>query len=147
MANRSGSSMVLKRPVLSGKADKGDILTVAFQGQGHIHMDGKSVYTEAVRAMTKMVKQAFEESGLPLDTVDWLVPHQANRRIFESVQKRLKVPDEKVIDLIAEHGNTSSSSIPLSIAKSAHKFNAGDTIGLCAFGGGFTFGAAVMEVE
>ncbi|MEM6506113.1 MAG: beta-ketoacyl-ACP synthase 3 [Planctomycetota bacterium] len=147
MADGSGSSMVLKRPVLSGKADKGDILTVAFQGQGHIHMDGKSVYTEAVRAMTKMVKQAFDESGIPLEDINWLVPHQANRRIFESVQKRLKVPDEKVIDLIAEHGNTSSSSIPLSIAKSAIKFNAGDTIGLCAFGGGFTFGAAVMEVE
>ncbi|MBX2851719.1 MAG: beta-ketoacyl-ACP synthase 3 [Phycisphaeraceae bacterium] len=147
MLNNGGSAMVLKRPVLSGKADKGDILTVAFQGQGHIHMDGKSVYTEAVRAMTKMVKQAFDESGIPLEQVDWLVPHQANRRIFESVQKRLKVPGDKVIDLIAEHGNTSSSSIPLSIAKSADKFKQGDTIGLCAFGGGFTFGAAVMEVE
>ena len=147
MLNNGGSAMVLKRPVLSGKADKGDILTVAFQGQGHIHMDGKSVYTEAVRAMTKMVKQAFIESNLPLEQVDWLVPHQANRRIFESVQKRLKVPGEKVIDLIAQHGNTSSSSIPLSIAKSADKFKKGDTIGLCAFGGGFTFGAAVMEVE
>ncbi|MGB0767246.1 MAG: beta-ketoacyl-ACP synthase 3 [Phycisphaeraceae bacterium] len=147
MADGSGSSMVLKRPVLSGKADKGDILTVAFQGQGHIHMDGKSVYIEAVRAMTKMLKRAFDESGIPMDEIDWLVPHQANRRIFESVQKRLKVPDDKVIDLIAEHGNTSSSSIPLSIAKSAAKFKPGDTIGLCAFGGGFTFGAAVMEVE
>lgn len=147
MLNNGGSAMVLKRPVLSGKADKGDILTVAFQGQGHIHMDGKSVYTEAVRAMTKMVKQAFDESGIPLEQVDWLVPHQANRRIFESVQKRLKVPGDKVIDLIAEHGNTSSSSIPLSIAKSVDKFKPGDTIGLCAFGGGFTFGAAVMEVE
>jgi 2-oxoisovalerate dehydrogenase E1 component len=147
MLNNGGSAMVLKRPVLSGKADKGDILTVAFQGQGHIHMDGKSVYTEAVRAMTKMVKQAFIESDLPLEQVDWLVPHQANRRIFESVQKRLKVPDGKVIDLIAQHGNTSSSSIPLSIAKSADKFKPGDTIGLCAFGGGFTFGAAVIEVE
>lgn len=147
MLNNGGSAMVLKRPVLSGKADKGDILTVAFQGQGHIHMDGKSVYTEAVRAMTKMVKQAFIESNLPIEQVDWLVPHQANRRIFESVQKRLKVSDDKVIDLIAQHGNTSSSSIPLSIAKSADKFKPGDTIGLCAFGGGFTFGAAVMEVE
>lgn len=147
MSNGSGMSMVLERPVLSGKADKGDILTVGFQGQGHIHMDGKRVFTEAVRAMTKMVKQAFDESRLPLDEVDWLVPHQANRRIFESVRARLKVPEDKVIDLIAEHGNTSSSSIPLSIAKSAHKFKPGDTIGLCAFGGGFTFGAAIMEVE
>ncbi|MFK7790632.1 MAG: beta-ketoacyl-ACP synthase 3 [Phycisphaeraceae bacterium] len=147
LANGSGLSMVLERPVLSGKADAGDILTVGFQGQGHIHMDGKRVFTEAVRAMTKMVKQAFDESRLPLEEVDWLVPHQANRRIFESVRARLKVPEEKVIDLIAEHGNTSSSSIPLSIAKSAHKFKKGDTIGLCAFGGGFTFGAAVMEVE
>ncbi len=145
--NSGGQAMVLERPVLSGKADPGDILTVAFQGQGHIHMDGKSVYTEAVRAMTKMLKQAFDESGIPMENVDWLVPHQANRRIFESVQKRLKVPDEKVIDLIAQHGNTSSSSIPLSIAKSAHRFSKGDTIGLCAFGGGFTFGAAVMGVE
>jgi len=145
--NAGGSAMVLERPVLSGKADVGDILTVGFQGQGHIHMDGKKVFTEAVRAMTKMVKQAFDESSIPLADVDWLVPHQANRRIFEAVRARLKVPEEKVIDLIAQHGNTSSSSIPLSISKSAHKFKKGDTIGLCAFGGGFTFGAAVMGVE
>ena len=147
MKSVSGKSFVIERPVLSGKADVGDILTVGFQGQGHIHMDGKKVFTEAVRAMTKMVKQAFDESSIPLDEVDWLVPHQANRRIFEAVRARLQVPQDKVIDLIAQHGNTSSSSIPLSISKSAHKFKKGDTIGLCAFGGGFTFGAAVMGVE
>jgi len=145
--NNGGQAMVLERPVLSGKADLGDILTVGFQGQGHIHMDGKRVFNEAVRAMTKMVKQAFDESSIPLEQVDWLVPHQANQRIFEAVRARLKVPTEKVIDLIAEHGNTSSSSIPLSIAKSSHRFKPGDTIGLCAFGGGFTFGAAVMGVQ
>lgn len=145
--NNGGHPMVLQRPVLSGKADAGDILTVGFQGQGHIHMDGKKVFVEAVRAMTKMVNQAFDEAGIPLQDIDWLVPHQANARIFEAVRARLKVPHEKVVDLIATHGNTSSSSIPLSISKAAHQFKPGDTVGVCAFGGGFTFGAAVLKVE
>ena len=139
--------LVMRRPVLSGKADKGNILTVGFEGQSHVHMDGQKVFAEAVRAMTKMVKQAFEESGLPLHQVDWLVPHQANSRIAEAVRARLKVPHEKVVDLLAQHGNTSSSSIPLSICKSYDRFAKGDTIGVCAFGGGFTFGAGVMTVE
>lgn len=139
--------LVMRRPVLSGKADKGNVLTVGFQGHSHVHMDGQKVFVEAVRAMTKMVKQAFDESGLPIDQVDWLVPHQANSRIAEAVRARLKVPHEKVIDLLANHGNTSSSSIPLSICKSYDQFEKGDTIGVCAFGGGFTFGAGVMTVE
>jgi len=139
--------LVMRRPVLSGKADKGNVLTVGFQGHSYVHMDGQKVFVEAVRAMTKMVKQAFDESGLPIDQVDWLVPHQANSRIAEAVRARLKVPHEKVIDLLANHGNTSSSSIPLSICKSYDRFEKGDTVGVCAFGGGFTFGAGVMTVE
>lgn len=143
----SGKCLVMRRPVLSGKADKGNVLTVGFEGRSHVHMDGQKVFAEAVRAMTKMVKQAFEESGLPINQVDWLVPHQANSRIAEAVRARLKVPPEKVVDLLATHGNTSSSSIPLSICKSYDRFEKGDTIGVCAFGGGFTFGAGVMTVE
>ncbi|MEM9020622.1 MAG: beta-ketoacyl-ACP synthase 3 [Planctomycetota bacterium] len=145
--NNGGNPMVLKRPVLSGKADPGSILTVGFQGQSHLHMDGKKVFVEAVRAMTKMVKQAFDEAGIPIEDIDYLVPHQANARIFEAVRARLKVPHDKVIDLIADHGNTSSTSIPLSIGKAAHRFQPGDTVGVCAFGGGFTFGAAVLKVQ
>ncbi|MEM9415356.1 MAG: beta-ketoacyl-ACP synthase 3 [Planctomycetota bacterium] len=147
VCDRGSKCLVMQRPVLSGKADKGNVLTVGFQGHSHVHMDGQKVFVEAVRAMTKMVKQAFEESGLPIDQVDWLVPHQANSRIAEAVRARLKVPHEKVIDLLANHGNTSSSSIPLSICKSYDKFAVGDTVGVCAFGGGFTFGAGVMTVE
>ncbi|MEM7682138.1 MAG: beta-ketoacyl-ACP synthase 3 [Planctomycetota bacterium] len=139
-------AMLLHQPVLSGKADPKGILTVGFEGGDPVKMDGKRVFSEAVRAMTNMSSRAFAASGLPLDTLDWLVPHQANRRIFEAVRQRLKVPQEKVIDLIAEHGNTSSSSIPLSIAKEAHRMSPGQSIGVCAFGGGFTFGAAVIEL-
>ncbi len=141
-----GPHMTLNRPVLSGKADATNALTVGFRGQGHVHMDGKKVFAEATRAMTKMTKQAFAESGLSLDQLDWLVPHQANQRIMEAVRNRLGVPLEKVIDMTAIHGNTSSSSIPISIAKSQAKFKSGQKMGVCAFGGGFTFGAAVLEV-
>ncbi|MEM8737598.1 MAG: beta-ketoacyl-ACP synthase 3 [Planctomycetota bacterium] len=139
-------SMVLSQPVLAGKADPGHIITVGFEGRGHITMQGKRVFSEAVRAMTKMTNQAFEKSGAPLDDLNWLVPHQANERIFEAVQHRLKIPDEKIVNLIRTHGNTSSSSIPLAIAKSSHQFESGDIVGLCAFGGGFTFGAAILEM-
>jgi len=139
-------SMLLSQPVLAGKADPGGILQVGFEGRGHITMDGKRVFTEAVRAMTKMTNQAFERSGAALDDLQWLVPHQANERIFEAVRQRLKIPDEKIVNLIRTHGNTSSSSIPLSISKSAHLFKPRDIVGVCAFGGGFTFGAAILEI-
>ncbi len=138
--------MILSQPVLAGKADPGGILTVGFEGRGHITMDGKRVFSEAVRSMTKMTNLAFERSGSPLADLDWLVPHQANQRIFEAVQHRLKIPDEKIVNLIATHGNTSSSSIPISIAKFNQNFKPGDIVGLCAFGGGFTFGAAILEI-
>ncbi len=139
-------SLILRQPTLSGKADPQGILTVGFQGQAPIRMDGQKVFIEGVRAMTKMTHRAFELSGMNLEDLDWLVPHQANRRIFEAVRKRLRVPPEKVIDLIGDHGNTSSSSIPLAISKTAHTWKPGDLVGVCAFGGGFTFGAAVLRV-
>ncbi len=141
----SAGSFILTKPVLSGKADPQRILTVGFEGQGHIAMDGKKVFVEGVRAMTEMTTRAFSASGRTVNDCDWLVPHQANRRIFEAVRKKLEVPESKVIDEIAHHGNTSSSSIPLSLAKRAGDLSAGQTIGLCAFGGGFTFGAAILE--
>ncbi len=139
-------SLILTKPVLSGKADPQHILTVGFEGQGHIEMDGKKVFVEGVRAMTDMTTRAFAAVGRDVHDCDWLVPHQANRRIFEAVRKKLGVDEARVIDEIAHHGNTSSSSIPLSIAKRATDLEAGQTIGLCAFGGGFTFGAAILEV-
>ncbi|MEO0515145.1 MAG: thiamine pyrophosphate-dependent enzyme [Planctomycetota bacterium] len=139
-------SMVLSQPVLAGKADPTHAITVGFEGRGHITMQGKRVFTEAVRAMTKMTNQAFERSGAALDDLDWLVPHQANARILEAARIRLKIPQEKIINLIDVHGNTSSSSIPISIAKSTDKFQPGNIVGVCAFGGGFTFGAAILEI-
>ena len=140
-------SMVLSQPVLAGKADPVHAITVGFEGRGHITMQGKRVFTEAVRAMTKMTNQAFEKSGAGLEDLDWLVPHQANARILEAARIRLKIPKEKIINLIDVHGNTSSSSIPLAIAKSAQdKFTPGNIVGVCAFGGGFTFGAAILEI-
>ena len=149
-ADLPAGSMVLTKPVLSGKADPGLVLTVGFEGSGHVQMDGKRVFVEGVRAMTEMVNRAFTASGRELADVDWLVPHQANRRIFDAVAKKLDVPPEKVIDQIAHCGNTSSSSIPLAIARAlkdgSATFEPGQTVGAVAFGGGFTFGAAILEV-
>ncbi|MEO1236830.1 MAG: beta-ketoacyl-ACP synthase 3, partial [Planctomycetota bacterium] len=139
-------SMLLSQPVLAGKADPSHAITVGFEGRGHITMQGKKVFTEAVRAMTKMTNQAFEKSGAPLEDLDWLVPHQANERILEAARVRLKIPKEKIINVIADHGNTSSSSIPLALAKNTDKFQQGNIVGVCAFGGGFTFGAAILEI-
>ncbi len=149
-AGLPAGSLVLQKPVLSGKADPGMVLTVGFEGGGHIQMDGKRIFVEGVRAMTEMAQRAFTAAGKPLEDVDWLVPHQANRRIFDAVAKKLNVPGEKVIDQIAHCGNTSSSSIPLAIARAlkdgSATFAPGQTVGAVAFGGGFTFGAAILEV-
>ncbi len=76
-----------------------------------------------------------------------LAPRQANRQIFEAVCQRLKIPEEKIINFTRQYGSaSSSSSSPLSISKSGHLFKPHGIVGVCAFGGGFTFGAAILGI-
>jgi 2-oxoisovalerate dehydrogenase E1 component len=149
----------LHRPLLYAKPDTHKALRVGFtdgnthdsrngNGKGRHHalmveMDhGKRVFGQAVRSMGYALGRASDAAGYALSDLGLVVPHQANGRIIGAVAKKLGT-ECRVLNAIAESGNTSSSSIPLAL--SALPNNDAASIGLCAFGGGFTYGAAIIE--
>jgi len=112
-----------------------------------IAMNGKEVYKFATSSAPSVVKEALENAGVTADQVDWLLLHQANVRIMETVAKKLKIPMEKVITNLDEYGNTSAGSIPLALneAVKSGKVKPGDTIAVAGFGAGLSWGAAVIK--
>lgn len=114
---------------------------------GHLRMEGREVFKHAVAMITDVIEQSFETSGLTAEDIDWLVPHQANRRIIDGAAKKLGIPIEKVVVTVAEHGNTSAASIPLalSVAVADGRIKKGDLLLLEAMGGGFTWGAVLLR--
>jgi 3-oxoacyl-[acyl-carrier-protein] synthase-3 len=112
-----------------------------------LHMNGNEVFKFAVRAIPKVARQALRESHLTVDDVTWLVPHQANQRILDTIADRLGVPHERVVSTIEHTGNTSSASIPLAIdgLYTAGNLRPGDVLVLVGFGAGLTWGAAVLR--
>lgn len=134
----------LIRPELAAKGEDGSTLSVPFRHNGHIQMRGQKVFSEAVRAMVSSLTRLCEHQGLRIKDLQLVVPHQANQRIIDAIQSRI---DTTVYSNIRFHGNTSSSSIPLCLADVLDRSAAGDRLGLCAFGGGFTFGAGILEVR
>jgi 2-oxoisovalerate dehydrogenase E1 component len=134
----------LLRPELSAKGEDGSSLSVPFRHGGFIHMKGGKVFTEAVRRMVASLNRVCEREHLTVKDLDLVVPHQANQRIIDAIAHRIGI---NVYSNIRHHGNTSSSSIPLCLADVLPTVAAGDRLGLCAFGGGFTFGASILEAN
>lgn len=130
------------RPDLSAKGDAGGSLSVPLLHDGYIQMKGRKVFTEAVRSMVASLNRACQRAGLSVGDLTVVIPHQANQRIIDAIQNRVAVP---VYSNIRRHGNTSSSSIPLCLNEVLPTAKKGDRVGLCAFGGGFTFGAGIVE--
>lgn len=117
------------------------------QGAQFIHMAGNDVYKFAVRTIPRVTKQALAESGLKLADVDWLVPHQANARITDTVGESLGIPHDHVVNSIAMTGNTSTASIPLALDELylSGRLKTGDALALVGFGAGLTYGAAIVR--
>jgi len=115
--------------------------------QHYIIMAGSEVFKSAVRAMGDSALRVIEQAGLKSEEIDLLIPHQANIRIIEATAKRLKIPMEKVYVNIDRFGNTSSASVPIAMdeARKKGRIKKGDKVVLVAFGGGFTWGAALIE--
>ena len=115
----------------------------------YIHMAGKEVFKHAVRRMEAATKKCLEESGVTEDQISWLIPHQANMRIIEALAKRFAVPKERVFLTIHKYGNTSASSVGIALHEllQEKRLEKGEHVVLAAFGGGFTWGAAVLEHE
>ncbi|WP_018239343.1 beta-ketoacyl-ACP synthase III [Ensifer sp. BR816] len=114
---------------------------------GHLRMEGREVFKHAVGMITDVIEAAFEATGTSADDVDWLVPHQANRRIIDGSAKKLGIPNEKVVVTVDLHGNTSAASIPLALeaAASDGRIKKGDLVMLEAMGGGFTWGSVLIR--
>jgi len=116
-------------------------------GDTYLKMNGNEVFKFAVRAIPGVTKQALADSGLTTDDVDWLVPHQANQRITDTVAQRLGIPHERVVCRIEDTGNTSAASIPIaldSLYRDGH-LRAGNILALVGFGAGLTYGAAIVR--
>lgn len=114
---------------------------------GHLRMEGREVFKHAVGMITDVIEAAFDATGTTADDLDWLIPHQANKRIIDGSAKKLNIPTEKVVITVDQHGNTSAASIPLAIAAAAAdgRLKQGDLVMLEAMGGGFTWGAVMLR--
>ncbi|HEX5664603.1 MAG TPA: beta-ketoacyl-ACP synthase III [Xanthomonadaceae bacterium] len=112
-----------------------------------IRMSGSDVFKYAVKALDSVVEETLEANGLDRHDIDWLIPHQANLRIIEATAKRLDMPMERVIVTVDKHGNTSSGSVPLALDEGVRsgKIQRGQLVLLEAFGGGFTWGSALVR--
>ena len=128
------------------KAD-GNIRNGEVQGDPFIKMDGKAVFKFAVKVLSDVVEEIFEENKLSGSDINWLVPHQANIRIMEATAKKLGLSMDNVIVTVATHGNTSAASIPLALDTAVRdgRIKAGQNILLEAVGGGFTWGAVLIR--
>ena len=120
---------------------------VSLQTTGHLRMEGKEVFRHAVEKLSTTALEAIDQAGLTTDDVDWIVPHQANKRILEGMSKRLKVPMDKVVMTVNNHGNTSAASIPLAMAIAVQdkRIKQGDIVVTGAIGGGLAWGTAVIR--
>ena len=110
-------------------------------------MQGAEVFKVAVKTLDRVVEETLAANGLDRHAIDWLIPHQANLRIIEATAKRLDMPMERVIVTVDKHGNTSSGSVPLALdlAVRSGKIQRGQLLLLEAFGGGFTWGSALVR--
>ncbi len=116
-------------------------------GGGTINMKGNDVFKYAVKALDSVVDETLAANGLDKSDLDWLIPHQANLRIIEATAKRLEMSMDKVVVTVDKHGNTSSGSVPLALdaAVRSGKVERGQLLLLEAFGGGFTWGSALLR--
>ncbi len=113
-----------------------------------ITMVGNEVFKVAVKTLGNVAMEALETAGMTVDDVDWMIPHQANLRIIQAAAKRLDVPMDKVIVTVQDHGNTSAASIPLAldVAIRDGRVKKGQTLLFASFGGGFTWGSALLRL-
>lgn len=116
-------------------------------GSPLLTMDGQAVFKLAVGVLESAARTVLERAGRTPEDVDWLIPHQANIRIMTGTAKKLRLAPEKLVATVAEHGNTSAASVPLAldVAVRDGRVKRGDTLLLEGVGGGFTWGAALID--
>ncbi|HRF72075.1 MAG TPA: beta-ketoacyl-ACP synthase III [Accumulibacter sp.] len=117
-------------------------------GDPFLRMDGQAVFKFAVRVLAEVADECCQAAGIAPSDIDWLIPHQANIRILEATARRMKVPMDKVIVTVDRHGNTSAASVPLALDEAVRdgRIRAGQKVMLEGVGGGFTWGAVLVEM-
>jgi 3-oxoacyl-[acyl-carrier-protein] synthase-3 len=115
---------------------------------GHVRMQGREVFRHAVTNLASVLGEVMADVGLSPDQIDWVVPHQANKRIIDDTAKKLGLPSERIVLTVDQHANTSAASVPLALDLAVRdgRIKRGDLVVLEAMGGGFTWGAAVLRV-
>jgi 3-oxoacyl-[acyl-carrier-protein] synthase-3 len=115
---------------------------------GHVRMQGREVFRHAVTNLASVLGEVMADVGLSAESIDWVVPHQANKRIIDATAKKLGLPAERVVLTVDQHANTSAASVPLALDLAVRdgRIKRGDLVVLEAMGGGFTWGAAVLRV-
>lgn len=114
-------------------------------GLHYAYQEGRSVFKFAVTKMAGVVEDLMVKNSLTSEDIDWLVPHQANRRIIDATAERAGLPDDKVMVNIEKYGNTTSGTIPLCLWEWEKKLKKGDSLMFAAFGGGFTWGSVYLK--
>ncbi len=113
--------------------------------QHFVHQDGKTVFKYAVSGMADVSEQIMKRNNLTHDDINWLVPHQANKRIIDATANRMDLSEDKVMVNIHKYGNTTSATLPLLLADFENQLKKGDNLILASFGGGFTWGAIYLK--
>ena len=116
-------------------------------GTPFLHMDGSAVFKFAVRVLSECAEEVLAAADLPIERLDWLIPHQANIRIIEATAKKLRLPMERVVVTVDKHANTSAASIPLALDLAVRdgRIRKGQHVMLEAVGGGFAWGACLVK--
>ena len=117
------------------------------QGSALLRMDGQAVFKLAVQVLEQTAQATLQKAGISPDQIDWLLPHQANLRIMLGTARKLRLPSEKLVTTVQEHGNTSAASIPLALDEyvRAGRIRRGHKVLLEGVGGGFTWGSALVQ--
>ena len=142
----------IRSSVLHSDGEHRDILYVdggpsSTSKVGHVRMEGNKVFRHAVEKLSSVMDEALEAAGMTVADVDWLVPHQANIRIIDGMQKKMRLPAERVVRTVDKHANTSAASIPLalSVAVNDGRIKNGDVVAFEAIGGGLVWGATLVK--
>jgi len=114
---------------------------------GHVRMEGNKVFRHAVDKLSSVMDEVLDAADMPVSDVDWLVPHQANIRIIEGMQKKMGLSDDRVVKTVSEHANTSAASIPLALSAAVGdgRIRDGQVLAFEAIGGGLVWGAALVR--
>ena len=114
---------------------------------GHVRMEGKEVFRHAVEKLAAVMDEALDAAQMDATQIDWLVPHQANIRIIDAMQKKMGMASDRVVRTLKQHANTSAASIPLALAVAVDdgRIKNGDVIAMEAIGGGLVWGAALVK--